>query len=154
MFNINKMGLLSKIKNLLKNKTSNKYPKNFCIKFGDLDSFAEYVSENHDFNNNYLYFYRGKANCLAKLISDKFSDGEKDIPDFSLEYISGCEIKNNNIIFGDAIFFSDCVFDLIDKYHFLDQTKPHHCMYHSDTSGFHQIYKFVIARDNVYLCSK
>lgn len=148
------MGLLSKIKNLFKNKTNDKYPRTFCLKFDDMESFIEYVSENHDFDNNYLYYYRGEANNLVKLIGSEYSCGEKDIPDLSLEYIGECESKNNNIIFNDAIFIPACVFDLVNKYYFLDQNKPCHCMYRSDTSGFHQIYKFVITRENVYLCSK
>jgi len=148
------MGFFSKLKSLFRSNNSCKYPKNFCMKFDDLESFVKYVSENHDFDNNYLYFYRGEANCLAKLIGSEYSSGEKDIPDLSLEYIGGCNSKNNNIIFEDAIFIPDCVFDLVNKYYLLDQTKPRHCMYRSDTSGFHQIYKFVIARENVYLCSK
>lgn len=148
------MGFFSKLKNLLKNKTSNKYPRTFCLKFDDMESFIEYVSENHDFDYNYLYYYRGEANNLVKLIGSEYSCGEKDIPDLSLEYIGDCDSKNNNIIFEDVIFIPDCVFDLVNKYNFLDQTKPRHCMYRSDTSGFHQIYKFVIARENVYLCSK
>ena len=148
------MGLLSKIKNLFKNKTNDKYPRTFCLKFDDLESFIEYVSYNHDFDNNYLYYYRGEANNLVKMIGPEYSRGERDIPDLSLEYVGGCTSKNNNIIFEDAIFIPDVVFDLANKYYFLDPTKPRHCMYRSDTSGFHQIYKFVIARENVYLCSK
>lgn len=148
------MGLLSKIKILFKNKTNDKYPRTFCLKFDEMESFIEYVSENHDFYNNYLYFYRGEANNLVKLISSEYSQGEKDIPDLSLESIGECDSKNNNIIFEDAIFIPACVFDLVNKYYFLDQNKPRHCMYRSYTSGFHQIYKFVIARENVYLCSK
>ena len=148
------MGFFSKLKNLFESHDNGKYPKNFCMKFDDLESFVEYVSENNAFDNNYLYFYWGEANYLTNLIGSEYSSGEKDIPDSSLEYIGGCETKNNNIIFEDAIFVPDCVFDLVNKYYSLDHTKPRHCMYSSDTSGFHQIYKFVIARENVYLCSK
>jgi hypothetical protein len=148
------MGFFSGLKKLFKSKDSNKYPKTFCLKFDNIESFTEYVSYNHDFDDNYLYYYRGEANNLAKLIGSEWSSGEKDIPDLSLEYIGKCETKNNNIIFEDAIFIPDCVFDLANRYQFLDPAKPRNCMYRSDTSGFHQIHKFVVARENVYLCSK
>lgn len=148
------MGLLFKLKNLFRNKDCNKYSKNFCMKFDDLESFIEYVSENHDFDDNYLCYYQGEANHLMRLIGSEFSNGEKDIPDLSLEYIGECNSQDNNIVFEDVIFVPDVVLDLSNRYYFLDQDKPRHCVYRSDTSGFHKICKFVIARENVYLCSK
>lgn len=148
------MKIFSKLKKLFKAKDYHKYSKNFCISFDNLESFVEYISENHDFDNNYLCYYCGEAKNLVNLISSEYSNGEKDIPGMSLEYAGGCDSKNNNIIFVDAIFIPDEVIDLTNKYYFLDPDKPCHCMYRSNTSGFHQISKFVIARENVYLCSK
>ena len=148
------MSFFSKIKNLFRSKKYDVYSKNFCLEFDGLDSFVEYISENHDFDSNYLYYYQGEAKTLVKLISSEYSSGEKDIPYLSLEHVGGCTSKNNNIFFEDAIFIPDVAFDIANKYYFLDLGKPHHCMYRSYTSGFHHIYKFVIARENVYLCSK
>lgn len=148
------MKIFSKLKKLFKTKDYHKYSKNFCISFDNLESLVEYISENHDFDSNYLYYYCGEAKNLVNLISSEYSNGEKDIPEMSLEYVGGCDTKNNNVIFADAMFIPDEVNDLVNKYYFLDPDKPCHCMYRSNTSGFHQISKFVIARENAYLCSK
>lgn len=148
------MNILNKLKNFFKKENCGIYSKNFCMKFDDLKSFIEYVSENHDFDNNSLYYYLGEAKNLVNLITSEYSRGEKDIPSMSLEYIGDCHAKNNNIIFEDVICIPDVVFDLANKYYFMDPNKPCHCLYNSDTTGFHQINKFVVSRDNVYLCSK
>ena len=148
------MKFSSKLKNLFKSKDKDKYPKNFYMGFSNLEYFIDYVSENHDFDRNYIYYYQGEAKNLMSLIGSEYSQGEKDIPSMSLEYIGGCTSKNNNIFFEDVIFMPDMVIDLVNRYYFLDNTKPSYCMYRSDTTGFHMISKFVIARDNVYLCSK
>ena len=147
------MNLLKKIINHF--KSNEKYPKNFCMAFDNLADFINYVSGTYDFEHHYIYYYRGEAKNLVALLSHEYSGGEKDIPDMSLEYMSNAKLnKNNNIVFEDAIFFPDQVYDLVGRFYTSDRSKPCVCQYRSDTSGFHQISNYIIAQNNVYLCSK
>lgn len=147
------MNLLKKIINHF--KSNEKYPKNFCMAFDNLADFIQYVSSTCDFEHHYIYYYRGEAKNLMSLLNHEYSGGEKDIPDMGLEFMSNAKLnKNNNIVFKDAIFFPDQVCDLVREFYTSDRNKPCVCQYRSDTSGFHQISNYVIAKNNVYLCSK
>ena len=143
-----------KLKNLFSKRNNSNYSKNFCLKFDDLNSFIGYVSNNHDFDKNSLYYYMGGANSLVNLIGYEYSGGEKDIPHLSLECVGIQKPKSANIIFEDAIFIPDNVRDLVNKYNSLPNKVSAHCLFRSYTTGFHQVTKFVIARNSVYLCSK
>ena len=147
------MNLLKKIINHF--KSNEKYPKNFCMAFDNLADFIQYVSSTCDFEHHYIYYYRGEAKNLMTLLNHEYSGGEKDIPDMGLEFMSNAKLnKNNNIVFKDAIFFPDQVCDLVREFYISDRNKPCVCQYRSDTSGFHQISNYVLAKNNVYLCSK
>ena len=139
------MKLFDKIKEFFSTPSST-----FCIWFDDISSFMDYITENPQYSQRYLYYYKGTMKQLVGIISN---EGEKYIPDMSLEFIDNCQVKDNNLTFKDALFFSDIMSFVAEMHNELDLSKPHKWIFKSDNSGTHTLKKAVIANNDIYLCS-
>lgn len=140
------MKILEKIKNWLSSPALK-----FCVGFDNLDDFMDYVINNPQFYNHCLYFYKGNKQTLMSIISQ---DGEKYVPDMSLEFMEECRVKNNTLCFEDALFFSDTISEVVGKYCELEIDSPHKWVYESYNTGTHFLNKAVIGHNNIYLCTE
>ena len=140
------MKIIDRIKHFFSTPSSK-----ICIWFDDIESFVEYMERNPGYSQRYLSYYKGDMKRLVSIIS---SDGEKYIPDMSLEFIDNCHIEGNNLVFEDALFFSDIASFVLELHRNLDIVKPHRWIIQSSDNGMRTIKKAVIANNYIYLCSE
>lgn len=130
-------------------------PKNFCKCFTSFDEVVKYIPYiNQGFGRHYVYYYLGESTNLANLISQPYGNGEKDIPDISLEYVGESSIKGNNVVLRNTPFFPDMIGDIEEKYHKLDRNNERKVLYKTDSGRMVAINSFVLAKENMYICSK
>lgn len=118
--------------------------------FLDMPSFYERISNTSEFDNRDVYYYRGELSNLKSLISNEYCNGERDINDISLEYITfkKKDDVNHRILLEWGVFFPDSVKEIkcLNPYY--------RYIYQNEDDKLVPIKSVLIAKEGVYFCSK
>lgn len=90
----------------------NKKRDNKCnIICNSLTEFYNLVNNTNAYDDKSLYYYKGDANTLYDLFQTKYND-EYDIDSSLLEYLEIESYNKTNVLFSEAMFFTDRIEDL------------------------------------------